>query len=104
MIRRYITGLTTEYIPADVTGPVDLTGNNPFFAFMAQRVKPGDSDWLTGVWDGASTVDSRGEYTMTAMYLLNAGALADGRWEVWVKVAGSPEAPVRHVGSLFVGE
>jgi len=81
----------------DVNGTV-LSGNTVQMAFTAGQ--PTNPDWKAATW---TTLTSPTRYLATC--LVGPGGtvtLADGSYEVWVKVTATPEIPVLFSGYLVV--
>lgn len=97
--------LSTEYIGVPVTvstlnGPADPTGDVVQFAFLPVGQEPQVSSWTAGSWaDG----QLNGQYA--AQILVGpAGAvtLPEDTYVIWLKIADTPETPVRQCGYLLV--
>ena len=88
-----ISVASTVYLAARVYSVVE-TGTQPvWMALMADTSTPEDPDWETAIWDPDN---------VTALLLVGpdspVGALAPGRYFVWVKVDDNPEEPVMFAG------
>lgn len=96
-----IPATSLEYVNVTVsTAPagVDLSGNAPQFAFLADtsRGNPSSGQWLTGEWD---------DDTARILVGPTSGdvALTRGDWHVWVKIdPPNDEVVVRRAGTLTV--
>lgn len=95
--REYVYVPVIELRGADrdllTTLPVEL-------AFMSDRTaQPADADWKSGEWDPDAAKP-------TARCLIGAGSvdaeLTAGSWQVWVRVTGAIERPVRPAGPIKV--
>ena len=101
------SALSLQYVQAAVTATVAGAAYNPTadtvqFAFTANGVQPGTSDWKTGSWDGTNP---RPNGSYVAQCLVGPGgaiALTTGTYTVWIKVTDSPEIPVINVGLLKI--
>lgn len=73
------------------------------FAFMddVTSAEPGGGDWNAGEWE----TDSGPPIVYYARILIGPGGglvLADGKYDVWIRITSAPELPVRHVGRLTI--
>lgn len=99
-----LSSLSTEYIRVEVTAYesgalVDPTSKAVSFAFITGSTEPSGGDWKTGEWE----TDPAGPTYYARILVGPSGeTLADGRYNVWLKIAGSPEIPVRRVGVLTI--
>lgn len=103
-----LAAVSTEYVQVPMAAlssgtPVDPTADTVTMAFLAGAGPPVSGDWKTASWDtDASTYPP----TYRAQCLVGpAGGtvtLTAGVWSVWVKVADSPETPVKHSGQIKV--
>ncbi len=101
MKRVQLSELTSEYIYVTTKGPMDPTTALVSFAFCDPDDEP--TTYYDGTWDGTATVHGS-TYSATAKILVGPAdtIVAVGRWAVWIKVDGTPEAPIRHVGYLTI--
>ena len=81
---------------------VNPTADTVQMAFISGGAEPAGGDWKTAVaeTDGTTNPD-----THLARCLVGPGGtatLADGTYDVWVKIADSPETPVKKSGVLIV--
>lgn len=100
-----LSSLSTEYIRVKVVAyesgsQVDPTSKAVTFAFTADSTtEPSGGDWKTGEWE----TDPAGPVYYARILVGPTGeTLTDGKYHVWVKIAGSPEIPVRRVGVLTI--
>ena len=99
-----LSRLSTEYVLIEVAAtisgvPVNPTGDTAQMAFMKSGAIPGSGDWHAASWETAGTV----YYTRCLVGPANGGVvLAPGTWNIWVKVADSPEVPVRSPAQLQI--
>jgi hypothetical protein len=77
---------------------IDPTTGTVEFAFVADDVTPGASDWKAGTWEstgfeylGRCLVGPSGVVTLTA-----------GSYEVWVCYTKAPESIVEKIGHLVI--
>lgn len=99
-----ISSLSTEYVRVPVTAtknglPYDPTSSTVQMAFPGYGVEP-----ITGDWKSASWETQGGNYWARCLIGPSGGTitLADGFYDVWVKIADSPETPVRRAGTLTI--
>lgn len=83
-----ITQGSVEYLEATVTADADLTGSTPSLALTAAGATP---SWLTAAWVGTPT--TTGVARTSSPHTFDT----PGIFTVYVKVADSPEVPVRPV-------
>jgi len=100
-----LSSLSTEYIRAEVSAteagePVDPTGGAVEFAFKDTDVEPAGGDWKTGEWETDPAVSP--VYYARILIGPSGETLADGKYNVWLKIANSPEIPVRKIGVLTI--
>lgn len=100
---------TTEYVEYDaeeVAGGVlvNPTATTPYMAFVAQGTEPASGDWHAASWE---TILATTPNTYAIRCLVGPGAggvaLAVGPYDVWVRIAATPEDVRRHVDTLYVG-
>lgn len=103
-----ISAASLEFVRVQVAAKasgaaVDPTGMTAQMAFMSTGAAPSGSDLKTASWDTDATVNPDAYY---AQCLVGPGGTvtltADTTYAVWVKLTGSPEAPLRRAGSLRV--
>lgn len=97
--------LSTEYVKVPVSAResganVDPTATTVQMAFPAVDADPISGDWKSASWETDTTTDPD---TYLARCLVgSAVTLAVGVYDVWVKIAASPEVVVRRSGFLKV--
>lgn len=103
-----ISSTSREYVRLPVAATLDGIAQDPTadtveFAAVAVGAEP--SSWTAGQWETDTTTDPD---TFWARILVSgtAGggtlALADGTYDLWIRVTDSPERPARRVGTLIV--
>lgn len=103
-----ISSQTKEYVLVDIAttvagASVDPTGDAVEFAATVPGVEP--SAWLAGSWETDTTTDPD---TYSARILVSGTGgggtlvLADGTYDLWVRITDSPERPARRAGTLIV--
>jgi hypothetical protein len=102
-----ISSLSKEYVRVRVAAKnagavVNPTADVVEMAFTLADAEPTTPDWKTASWetDAATEPD-----TYFARCLVGPGGtvtLADGTYQVWVRVTDSPEIPVKKSGVLVV--
>jgi hypothetical protein len=90
-----IPSISKEYLSVPVSG-TGLAGTEPveIAVVPAGTEEPAEDDWLPAVWASGQ-----------ARILIGPGGdveLADGVYEVWVRVTASPEVPVLKSGLLRI--
>ena len=110
----FISDLSLEFVKvrvqATVNGvnPYNPTGDRVQFAFVAREAEPTGTDWVDGTWETQTVQTPNGtQHIYRALGLVgpNGGkVLAQGVYDVYVKIFDNPEVPVRFVGILEVGE
>jgi hypothetical protein len=97
--------LSTEYIQIPVWAsqqgqPYDPSGDVVQFAFTPPGAGP--VTWVPGDWWTAAQPDgSRVAFILVGP--ANGGTpLGDGIWDMWMKIADSPEVPVRVVATVEI--
>lgn len=107
-----VSDLSTEYVKvlvrATVGGvnPYNPTSDQVQFAFVEREGEPVSGDWVDGAWEDEAVVTPNGTvHQYRALGLVGPGAkvLAQGYYDVYVKIFDSPETPVKYVGILEVG-
>jgi hypothetical protein len=71
---------------------VDVTVDAVYFAFLPPGAIPVSGDWVAGDWETVSGTPPI--YKARIMIGPGAKALVAGKYEVWLKIIDSPEAPV----------
>lgn len=92
---------TIEKLETDITADTDPTGLTVSFAFVESGTRP--STFTAGTWDGAFTAGKATAVTPTIGLTGSAATVklaADTIWHAYVKVADSPEIPVRACGTI----
>jgi hypothetical protein len=99
---RRIPSESVEFLSAwvDSGGEATLSSQPVAIALTAERQDPDDdTTWLTASWTG--TADT----ARAAAILIGPGTsheIAEGRYEVWVRVVDNPEVPIVHAGRLTI--
>lgn len=91
-----VSSLSKPYVYSFVTG---AAGTETVEIAMIQAAEPSSGDWKSASW---SSVTPRGAW---ARILIGPGtplALSDGTYQMWVRVTGSPEAPVLYAGEVVI--
>lgn len=97
--------LSTEYVKVPVSALVAGVFINPTadvvqMAFPVLNVDPVSGDWKAAIWE---TLDAS---TYLACCLVGPAAgtivLVKGAYDVWVKVADTPEVPAKKAGFLRI--
>ncbi len=102
-----ISSLSNEYIKVAVDFQVggvvtDPTGDTVQMAFLAPGSDPAGGDWVTGSWESDTTVAGHPVRYARVVVGPSGKVLSKGNYVVWVKVADSPEVPVKQAGLLQV--
>jgi hypothetical protein len=108
-----VSDLSTEFVKVRVDANVDgdplynPTGDSVAFAFVARDAEPTSGDFVQGSWETQSNVTPNNTtYIYKARCLVGpAGGfitLAQGNYDVYVKITDNPEVPVKFVGILEV--
>lgn len=89
-----------EKLETDITADSDPTALVVSFAFVQGDDRP--TTFTAGTWDGAYADGKATAVTPTIGTTGSTAAvkLAPGAWDVYVKVADSPEIPVRSCGTV----
>lgn len=103
-----ISSLTKEYVLVEVVTSVggvvqDPTGDVVEFAAAAPGTEP--SSWTAGSWETDTTTDPDTYHARILVSGTGGGgslALADGTYDLWVRITDSPERPARRAGTLIV--
>lgn len=101
-----ISSLSTVYVHVpvrDVLFAADPTTSPVQVAFPARGVEPVESDWRAADWRTDSAVTPPVYYARCLVGPMGTVQLADGLYDVWVRVTDNPERPVlRAPGGLVV--
>ena len=103
MARRSMSALSTDYDRWAVTASTSPTADLVQFAYLAAGSNPPASgDWFAGVWEADPL--PTGEWVAKALLGPGPGGhpLAQGMYDVWVKITDSPTIPVYQIGTLTV--
>ena len=103
-----ISSSSREYVLVDIAATVagvvqDPTGDTVEFAAVTPGSEP--SSWTAGSWETDTTTDPD---TYAARILISGTggggtlALADGTYDLWVRITDSPERPARPVCRLVI--
>jgi hypothetical protein len=101
------SSLSTEYVRYQVQATLNGLPYSPVqdtvqFAFLPIGQEPILTDWVTGSWE---TVTQYGMPQYNARCLVGpngAAVLPKGQYVVWLRIADTPEVPVRNVGNLLI--
>ncbi|MEU8199277.1 hypothetical protein AB0C10_36380 [Microbispora amethystogenes] len=87
---------SVEYVPAPVTGPVELAELPVHMAILPVGQDPAPADWKAAAWteDGGQAVVLIGPDTPLD--------LDKGTYMIWVRVTSDPEIPVMESGKLQI--
>lgn len=81
----------------------DPTGDTVEFAAVAPGTEP--SSWTAGAWETDTSTDPDTYHARILVSGVGGGGdltLADGTWDLWIRITDSPERPSRRVGTLIV--
>lgn len=100
-----ISVLSTEYVNVQVTAElggtsIDPTGLTVQMAFTSPGVGPVSGDWKSATWVANTTTP--GHFAQCLVGPSGGASLAAGKYDVWVKIASSPEVPVKPAGKLEI--
>jgi len=90
-----ISALSTEYVYSFFGGAL---GSEPVEIAFVQGAEPGDEDWQTAEWGDVTPQGADARILVGP----EAVALTPGIWQMWVRVTGALERPVRHAGSIEI--
>jgi hypothetical protein len=101
-----ISSLSKEYVRVPVSAtesgqPVDPTGDTVEMAFKTSG-EPSGGDWKAASWETDNSVSPVVYYARCLVGPGGTVTLADGTYDVYVRVTDSPEIPVTNVGKLVV--
>lgn len=96
-----LSSLSLEYVKVPVVatedgGEIDPTAYDVEMAFMPEG-EPEEADWASGDWETAGT-----RYLARCLVGPTGVILADGTYNIWLRITGSPEVPVKRVGTLVI--
>jgi hypothetical protein len=102
-----ISTASLEYVRVPVAAKVDGAAHDPTedtvtMAFLATTAAPASGDWKTASWETDTGPDPDTYYARCLVGTGGAVVLTAGVWHVWVKVADSPETPVKRAGLIRV--
>jgi hypothetical protein len=102
-----VSSLTTEYVRVQVAVKdsgefVDPTSDLVQMAFPLPGVEPSGGDWQAASWESDVGTTPPSYFARCLVGPLGTVILADGTYDVWVKITDTPEIPVRKVGALVV--
>lgn len=100
-----ISTASVEYVRVAVSATasgsaVNPTGDTVQMAFIDGTATPASGDWKTASWETDTGTEPDTYYARCLVG--SAVTLTAGTYSVWVKVADSPETPVRRAGLLRV--
>lgn len=100
-----LSSLSTEYVRVPVSAFEDGVEVNPSplaveMAFPAYGVEPAGGDWVTAEWEPGAACG--GWFARCLVGPAGAVTLANGSYDVWVRVTDSPETPVRKAGPIRI--
>ena len=99
-----LSTLSTEYVPVYVScqlagASYDPTNDLVYMAFVQGNSQP--STWNSAVW--AATSQANVYQAQCLVGPDNGGVVLNrGVWNVWLKIDGSPEIPIREAGVLTI--
>lgn len=97
-----LSSLSTEYVKVPVSIKVNGAVVNPtsYVVKMAFKTsgEPIEADWKTASWETAGTT----YYVRCLVGPSGDVTLADGSYDIWLRITGAPEIPVRTIGRLIV--
>lgn len=94
---------STEFVRVPVRAkeagePVVMSSTDVDFAFKTATTEPTALEWVTGSWE-----NDKGNYYARCLVGPDGDALlAEGRYNVWVRITVGDEVPVRKVGVLEI--
>ena len=102
-----INSLSKEYVRVEVRAKlagavVNVSTDVVEMAFPAAKVDPVSGDWKTATWEVDTTTDPDRYFARCLVGTGGTVSLADGLYDVWVRVTDSPEMPVKKAGQLVV--
>lgn len=102
-----LSSLSLEHVRVRVAATssgavVNPTSDTVAMAFKQADAEPSGGDWKTASWETDSTQTPAVYYARCLVGPSGTVTLADGSWDVWIKVTDSPEIPVRRVGRVIV--
>jgi hypothetical protein len=101
-----ISSLSKEYIRVPVSAtaagvPVNPTADVVQMAFVTSG-EPAGGDWKSADWETNAETSPPTYYARCLVGPGGTVTLADGTYQIWVKVTDSPEVPVKRAGVLVV--
>lgn len=102
-----ISSASLEYVRVPVFAKesgavVNPTSDVVTMAFLTADADPAGGDWKAAVWETDTTTTPDTYYAKCLIGTGGTAVLANGRYQVWVKVTDSPEIPVKPAGLLVV--
>lgn len=98
-----VSQASIEKFETVITADSDPTGLTVSFAFVAPNTTP--SSFTAGTWHGDGYANGKATAVTPTVGFTSSGAsveLAVGTYVAFVKIADSPEVPVRDVGSIEI--
>ena len=107
MARLVVSSLSKEYVRVRVVAEASGVAVNPTadvveMAFISGDTEPTSPDWKSASWETDATTDPDTYYARCLVGPGGTVTLADGLYQVWVRVTDSPEIPVKKSGQLQV--
>jgi hypothetical protein len=102
-----ISSASLEYVKARVFAKmsgavIDPTADVVTMAFLASDADPVSGDFKAASWETDTTTDPDSYFARCLVGPGGAATLTDGIYTVWVKIADSPEIPVKRAGQVIV--
>jgi hypothetical protein len=102
-----LSSLSLEHVRVRVSAvvngaPINPTADVVAMAFKQADAEPSGGDWKTASWETDATSTPSTYYARCLVGPSGTVTLADGEWDVWIKVTDSPEVPVRKIGKVTV--
>ena len=103
----HVSSLSLEYVRVAVRATangsaVDVSADTVTMAFPLAGVDPSVGDWKTSSWETDATSSPTVYYARCLVGPSGTVTLAEGTYDVWVKITDNPEVPARKAGELFV--
>ena len=102
-----ISSLSKEYVRVRVYAETNGVAVNPTadtveMAFISGDTEPTSPDWKAASWETDTTTEPDTYYARCLVGPGGTVTLADGLYQVWVRVTDSPEIPVKKSGELRI--
>lgn len=94
-----LSSLSTEYVyvPVSVATGVDPTANLVEMAFVTGSTEPAAEDWNAAEWEPGGP-----PYRIQCLVGGQDTDLADGTYNIWIRIDAAPESIVRRAGTLVI--